>query len=403
MAIIRRVFDNDKKLPRLPLPPVRQTMERYYESLQPLFTESELLEIKKKIDEFLAPKHQVIGENGEKQMVSTADVLQKRLVEYEKTQQYSWLELWWEEMAYLGWREPLFINSNYWVSIFPHPKPYGQIGYKELGIKTRMEPGRAVFKNVGYSEFQIRVAASMINKAVEFKDMLDNEQLPSHLVGSKPMCMNQFKNLFGVTRLPRPERDEIYKYTGYIKYIIVMVRNQIYRVPIYTEKGKRLLDGDMEDLLNRVVEDAQSLKDSELEPPIGIISAGHRDRWAAAYAELAQHNNPTAQATLQEIQHSAFAVSLEDFCVPKERDEASFQRLLKSGANSGHNRWYDKHISMIFDRNGNYGAMGEHSPADAVVPAYLHEYVATQTYNSKVKLEKDRGSPSVFRSVGSDD
>ncbi|OMH85874.1 Carnitine O-acetyltransferase [Zancudomyces culisetae] len=398
MEHAKRAFDTDSTLPRLPIPPLKQTMDRYVESLKPHLTETELQETQNKIDRFLAPRFEVTDNNGQKIMYSEADLLQRRLIEFEKTQQFSWLELWWEEMAYLSWRAPLFINSNYWLTFTPYPKPYGQIGYRDVGIEP-MESGREVLTNVGFSEFQVRIAAGIINRAVDFKDMVENGLLPAHLVGPKPICMNQFKRIFGVTRLPRPERDEMFKYTGYTKYAIVMARNQLYKVPLYTNKGQRLLDGDLEDLLTKVIENVQRLKDNELEPPIGILTGGHRDRWAAAYAELAQHTNPEALSTFQEIQHSAFFLSLEDFCLPKEGDDYSFQRLLKSGAIPGHNRWYDKHMTMVIDRNGNFGATGEHSPADAVVPATLYNYVVTKVHDAKNLIQKDKPTPSAFRAI----
>jgi carnitine O-acetyltransferase len=40
----------------------------------------------------------------------------------------------------------------------------------------------------------------------------------------------------------------------------------------------------------------------------------------------------------------------------------------------GHNRWFDKTVTMSVESNGRLGMMGEHSPCDALVPSILGEF-----------------------------
>lgn len=44
----------------------------------------------------------------------------------------------------------------------------------------------------------------------------------------------------------------------------------------------------------------------------------------------------------------------------------------------GHNRWFDKCISMVLDNLGRAGCNGEHSPLDAVVPAIMFDNIVSR-------------------------
>jgi hypothetical protein len=50
---------------------------------------------------------------------------------------------------------------------------------------------------------------------------------------------------------------------------------------------------------------------------------------------------------------------------------------IRSGRNA-HNRWFDKTYTLIVESNTSAGAMGEHSPVDALVPSIVAEYAVVQ-------------------------
>ncbi|KAJ2383194.1 hypothetical protein H4S02_005410, partial [Coemansia sp. RSA 2611] len=105
------MLSEQDQLPRLPIPPLRQTISKYLESIVPVANDdiAALAETNRRASHFLR----------------AAERLQQRLIEYEKTQPYSWLEKWWFELAYLSWRESLCINSNYWIAFADDPNAYG--------------------------------------------------------------------------------------------------------------------------------------------------------------------------------------------------------------------------------------------------------------------------------------
>lgn len=47
-------------------------------------------------------------------------------------------------------------------------------------------------------------------------------------------------------------------------------------------------------------------------------------------------------------------------------------------AHPGHNRWHDKPLTLIVEANTRAGAMGEHSPVDALIPSIVCDYAVVQ-------------------------
>ena len=85
-------FAAQASLPKLPVPELPETLTKLKESLKPLaWNDSEFQAVLKKIDEFGAP-----GGLGSE--------LQKRLVQ-RKDQTEHWLEEWWDDLAYLTYRD----------------------------------------------------------------------------------------------------------------------------------------------------------------------------------------------------------------------------------------------------------------------------------------------------------
>ncbi|KAJ2801962.1 hypothetical protein H4R20_003463 [Coemansia guatemalensis] len=353
------------KLPRLPIPPLRQTIERYLDSVAPILGNdtTAIAETHRKASMFL----------------KAGERLQQRLISYDKTQNNSWLESWWLEMAYLGWREGLCINSNYWLTVADDSKAYGTVTCPTSLASSDSESynGR-IWDSYEYGEFQIRRAVRFIQRALDFKESINKGRLPIERTKAGVLCMNQYKCIFGMTRIPRMGCDELCQTSASVNSctIIVIVQDQIYNVHVYDDAGHRKLDGDLEIELFAIVADiAERNKQCDIDPAIPILTAGHRDRWAAAYEKLESH--PSNCATLAAIQEALFAVSLDTTCSHPPGSINAEQLTVKChGTQPGHNRWYDKCANYIFDRNGLAGYIGEHSPCDALVTAIMNENIS---------------------------
>ncbi|KAK4977473.1 Carnitine O-acetyltransferase mitochondrial, partial [Elasticomyces elasticus] len=85
----------EDSLPKLPVPTLQETAQRYLKSVHPLLNKSEYDDTKKAVDSFLAP-----GGQGE--------TLQKRLVaRREDPNMKNWIYEWWNDAAYLTYRDPV--------------------------------------------------------------------------------------------------------------------------------------------------------------------------------------------------------------------------------------------------------------------------------------------------------
>lgn len=91
-------FENNLKLPSLPVPKLSQSIEKYIKSVTPFLSESELNNTKRILKEFSS-------ENG----IGTK--LQKLLVQKAQNSE-NWLADWWLNNAYLGYRDPVVIYSS---------------------------------------------------------------------------------------------------------------------------------------------------------------------------------------------------------------------------------------------------------------------------------------------------
>lgn len=88
-------------LPRLPVPTLSSTASKYLESVRPHLTESEFANTQSTVNEFLKS--------------SQASELQKRLeARAAEPGMLNWLADWWNDAAYMGFRDPVVVNVSYY-------------------------------------------------------------------------------------------------------------------------------------------------------------------------------------------------------------------------------------------------------------------------------------------------
>ena len=143
-------FQFQTQLPRLPVPSLTATATTYLDSIKACSTESEFQKTKKYVEDFIAP-----GGLGE--------ILQQRLIERDKAEQNSWLEKWWLQLAYHGWRESVLINSNWYIITTPDQIP--------KHLLTLGDPSR---KNGEITQIQIQRTATVISKFLDYKELIDS-------------------------------------------------------------------------------------------------------------------------------------------------------------------------------------------------------------------------------------
>uniref|UniRef100_A0A4W3IN17 Carnitine palmitoyltransferase 1C n=1 Tax=Callorhinchus milii TaxID=7868 RepID=A0A4W3IN17_CALMI len=158
------LYSFQASLPRLPVPTIQDTMQRYLESVRPLMNDEEFHRM-----EALAKDFEV--------------KLGPRLQWYLKLKSWwatNYVSDWWEEYVYLRGREPIMVNSNYYAMDFLYVTP------------TPIQAARA---------------GNLTHALLLYRRKLTREEIkPSTLPGLPvPLCSSQWERMFNSTRTPGQE------------------------------------------------------------------------------------------------------------------------------------------------------------------------------------------------------
>lgn len=335
-----KTFAHQDTLPRLPIPSLQDTADRLLATLRP-FDEKEVAKTEQLLKDFIK-----LGGLGE--------TLQHRLKEHDKTQENSWLEKWWLEYAYHRFRETTLVNVNWYCLAKDDPSA------PKNNISDNLAP---------FSQFQIKRAAHLISGFLDFWQKIEREELPVEFAGKEPICMNQYKCMFGVTRIPKKDCDYLNnQFPCNAKHITVLAKNHLYKLPVFDKSGQNILStAGIHKLLIDIVQDAKKSPPSD---NICLLTAGHRDNWSEA-REILMKVSQNNKNIFAEVQDSLFFVSLDDYAT---RDDVSSKQKNIFVGQDANNRWLDAAMSIVIDATGTAGLNGEHSPLDALVPALVLDY-----------------------------
>ncbi|MCJ1378679.1 Carnitine O-acetyltransferase mitochondrial [Xylographa soralifera] len=325
----------EDSLPHLPVPTLEETARRYLKSVHPLLNISEFENTKKAVEDFTKPG-------------SIVEKLQKRLqARQEDLKHKNWLYKWWNEVAYLAYRDPVV--------------PYVSYFYSHRDDRRRRNPAKR--------------AASLTTAALEFKRQVDSGTLEPEYMKRLPISMESYQWMFNACRIPSKPADHPVKYNPREnKFIIVVRKNQFFKV-MHEVGGQQLNTAEMEQQFRRVYEKA------ERAPGVGILTTENRDIWTLARATLLSAH-PSNAANLKAIESSSFVVCLDD-AAPVTLEERAHQYWHGDGSN----RWFDKPVQFIVNDNGTSGFMGEHSMMDGTPTHRLNDYVNMLIFTNKLDFD----------------
>ncbi|KAF1850707.1 acyltransferase ChoActase/COT/CPT [Cucurbitaria berberidis CBS 394.84] len=324
----------EDSLPRLPVPTLEETAKRYLKSVHPLLSKTEFDATTKAVDEFVAP-----GGPGE--------TLQKRLIERrERPDVKNWIYEWWNDAAYMAYRDPVV--------------PYVSYFYSHRDDKKRRNPAKR--------------AAAISTAVLEFKKMVDGGSLEPEYMKKLPMAMSSYEWMFNCSRVPKKPSDTATKFPFKGNQHIVAIRkNQFWKIP-HEINGKQLNTSELELQFNRIYEKAEKA------PAVGILTSQNRDVWSEVYPKLKASD--VNAATLEAIESASFVVCLDD-ASPVTLEERSHQYWHGDGAN----RWFDKPLQFIVNDNGTSGFMGEHSMMDGTPTHRLNDYANQQIFTNALPFD----------------
>ncbi|KAH8312238.1 hypothetical protein KR044_009947, partial [Drosophila immigrans] len=349
-------------LPKVPVPPLEQTMADYVLALEPITTSAQLERTKGIIKQFSAPQG-----------------LGPRLHQYlldKREAEDNWAYYYWLNDMYMNVRIPLPINSNPGM-VFP--------------------PQR--FRTV---HDVAHFAARLLDGIVAHKEMLDSGELPLERTASReknqPLCMAQYYRLLGSCRRPGVERDSQYLParekpvdSDEDRHVVVICRNQMYCVVLQANDRGKLSESEIASQILYVLSDAPCLPGKPA--PIGLLTAEPRTRWAQdrEALQLDERN----QRNLELIETALLVLCLDEplgtnfnargfsgatptVHTAGERDETNMAHEMIHGGgsefNSG-NRWFDKTMQLIICTDGSWGLCYEHSTSEGIAVVQLLEKI----------------------------
>jgi carnitine O-acetyltransferase len=315
-----RTFGNEEHLPRVPLPKLDETCERFLSWCAPLLTADQLDQTRAEVRSFLDPD-------------SPAHVLQTALEKYNAREDvHSWLDEFWP-YRYLGRRDRIALNANFF---FLFDRPGGD---------------------------QLTRAAGLVMAALHYKLLLDDERVPPVLQRGRPLSMEQNKYLFSTTRLPGAVQDEVRSpYSearpgpASARHILVFHRGNVHRLDVLGTDGRPHSLAELADGLAAVR--AAAASPAAPGTSVGHLTTGARAEWAADRHTLLALDPANAES-LEVVEDALFCVALEDLTPAGDQEAADHLLHGDSG-----NRWFDKALTFIVFADGTAGINVEHCGLD---------------------------------------
>ncbi|ODV97482.1 hypothetical protein PACTADRAFT_47393 [Pachysolen tannophilus NRRL Y-2460] len=329
-----KLFQYQDELPALPVPELEESTSLYLKSLKPLYGKN-LQDFNKTasiVSDFIKP-----GGQGE--------LLQQRLLEVaaEKGQR-NWLAKWWDNYAYLEYRDPV--------------SPFVSYFYSHKGLTNKKIDSNQLMK-----------ASLIIKKTVEFMESIENETLAPEVNKNTPFCMESFKWMFNNCRVPNDTRDCNIKFTPLEnRFLIVIYNDQFYKVYHHDLNGNPINESQIYQQLLNVVTSSSSAISYD---PIGILTSSNRDVWTKDYKELTK--SPLNVKNLREIHASSFVL-----CLDNNSPVSVKEKSRNCWHGNGTNRWFDKPVQFFVASNGASGFLGEHSKMDGTPTLRMNDWLIKQ-------------------------
>ncbi|XP_044872493.1 carnitine O-palmitoyltransferase 1, liver isoform-like [Mauremys mutica] len=326
------LYSFQTSLPRLLVPAVENTVNRYLDSVQPLMNDEQFKRMEGLAKDF-------------------AFNLGPKLQWYLKLKSWwatNYVSDWWEEYIYLRGRGPIMVNSNYYAMDF-------------------------LYRYVVPTFLQAARAGNVIHATLLYRKKLDRQEIkPLMIQNTIPMCSSQYERMFNTSRIPGIETDTI-QHMKDSRHIVVYHKGCYFKVWLYHD-GRLLKLREIEQQMQRILDDSSEPQAGE--EKLAALTAGDRVPWAKARQAYFGHGKN--KQSLDAVEKAAFFVTLDETeqGYRKEDPVTSMDTYAKSLLHgSCYDRWFDKTFTLVVFKNGKMGLNTEHSWADAPIVGHLWENV----------------------------
>jgi carnitine O-palmitoyltransferase 2 len=285
-----------QSLPRLPIPQLHKTCERYLAALKPILNNDE--NAFKETRQILADFRTGDGKRLDAQL----------RYKNASNRHTSYISKPWFEM-YLKSRLPLILNFNFFLVFTDDQKqlkPAARITNYIISSVRFMNTLRSNYldpevfhlnpkktntdrfrKNLRYVPKRLSFYGAFVQKAF-------------------PLDMSQYNRLFNSTRIPKPDCDILQTSTDIVRHIIVIKRGHYYKVNVLDENGQLLPAETIAAMMKYLSED---LNEEENKYPLGYFTADKRDRWAIIREQIEALSERNKQI-FKEIDSSIMVICL---------------------------------------------------------------------------------------------
>jgi hypothetical protein len=307
------MYQFQESLPKVPLPRLEDTCSRYLDIVAPLLSEAELAQTKAAVMDFLQ---------------GSGPKLQKQLEMIARSTSTSYINEFIDE-RFLEARLPLVGKTN-----------VAQVLSPVLGTE-KLPP--------------TRLAATLISNLLRFYLKIKGRSLDPDRdifqIDRPPLCMVQYDNLFGTSRIPGIKRDSLVR-AQTPDHVVVIRHNRFYSLNLI--QGEQLPRVEqIKQQLDWIIENTP-LGDSA----VGALTTLPRTQCAVLRSDITAIAPENARS-LALLDSALFVVCLDE-TAPTD---------LKAGLENafygaGQNRWFDKPVQLIVTANGQAAINIEHTGFD---------------------------------------
>ncbi|SCW00224.1 LAFE_0B12178g1_1 [Lachancea fermentati] len=350
-----------KVLPRLPIPDLQGTLNRYLDRVGPLQDER---------------KHQrtrdtVLSNDNLERLT----ILQERLIDYDRelsvvAPQSSYIEQFWYD-SYLQYDESVVLNVNPYFELQDDPTLRHCEGTGPFGEHTR----------------QVQRAGKLVLSILKFVREIRRGTLKEDKIRGNALSMDQYGKLFGSARIPPGPKDQSchLQTDSTSHHVVVMYKSQFYWFDVLDLNNNPIFSTleELEWNLYSIVKDGDKTENDHLKRyPWGIFTTENRRVWSNIRDYICKSSDNTNWKNLKIIDSALFIICLDDVSLNDEEvvvksmlcgtsevnldlDYQGASLGLPIGVQRGTclNRWYDK-LQLIVTRNGKAGINFEHTGID---------------------------------------
>lgn len=280
-------------LPRLPIPKLELTCERYLAAQRPLLINEAYTKTEANVNQFKS---------------TSGKQLQDMLKNYDKVNKHtSYISEFWFD-SYLRDRKPIPITYNPMLVMHKDERPEynNQLVRAANLIVSSLRFYRSL--KAGILEPEVFHLNPKKSDTQRFRNICSS--LPSsiswygaYLYKAYPLDMSQYPNLFNTTRIPETDKDRIF-HNSAGKHITVQYKGHFYAFRVLSDSDEILPPEQILARLKFVLQD--DIPKNEY--PVGVLTTLERNKWASLRHALGDNGNEQA---LKFIDSALFNVCLD--------------------------------------------------------------------------------------------